>query len=192
MFDLASHSSRDASAAVPAQTPVQQWSGVRDVGRDSVSGALHDGRNPLIVVGGQSEMFLSQSWPREVAVYRGHRGFVRMAIQHGVPLVPVFSFGEHKLMDNVSLPGLQAWFKAKLGFPIPFFPYGRLGLPLSRRTPVTVVVGRPVHPRVRSARPSSADVADLHSRFYAELAALFERNKARYGMPDAKLVFHPK
>lgn len=75
-------------------------------------------------------------------------GFVRLALKHNVPLVPIFSFGEHRVLDNVHLPKLQAYFKRYLGFPVPFFPYGRFYLPIPRRAKLTICVGQPIYPPV--------------------------------------------
>lgn len=43
--------------------------------------------------GGIGEMFLDGDAGKEFALIKGHKGFVRTAMAHGVPLVPVY--GEH-------------------------------------------------------------------------------------------------
>eukprot|EP00511_Aplanochytrium_stocchinoi_P012789 CAMPEP_0204879236 /NCGR_PEP_ID=MMETSP1349-20130617/573_1 /ASSEMBLY_ACC=CAM_ASM_000710 /TAXON_ID=215587 /ORGANISM="Aplanochytrium stocchinoi, Strain GSBS06" /LENGTH=174 /DNA_ID=CAMNT_0052036743 /DNA_START=135 /DNA_END=659 /DNA_ORIENTATION=- len=164
-----------------------QWAGVRDVGRASVDNTLKTGVSPMLVVGGQSEMFLSRSSGNEILLHRRHRGFVRMAIKHGVPLLPVFSFGEHKTMDNVYLPKMQAYFKSKLGFPIPYFPYGRWYLPVLRRTPISICVGAPVFPQEKTDRPTRGQIEELHERYFAALEDIFERNKEYCGFPNHKI-----
>lgn len=40
--------------------------------------------------GGIGEMFLDGEAGKEFALLRGHKGFVRRAMAHGVPLVPVY------------------------------------------------------------------------------------------------------
>ena len=158
--------------------------GVRDVSRASVELSLRSGISPCLVVGGQSEMFLSRSFDKAIRLHRRHRGFVRMAIRHGVPLLPMFSFGEHMAMDNVYLPRTQAWFKSFMGFPAPFFPYGRFYLPIPRRTPITVCVGAPIFPLKQNDSPSRSEIEELHGRYFTALEQLFERNKKRCGFPD--------
>lgn len=157
--------------------------GVRDVSRASVDLSLSSGISPCLVVGGQSEMFLSRSFGLAIRLHRRHRGFIRMAIRHGVPLLPIFSFGENMCMDNVYLPRTQAWFKSFMGFPAPFFPYGRFYLPVPRRTPITVCVGAPVFPRKKNPTPSRKEIDELHARYFAALEQVFERNKKRCGFP---------
>ena len=84
-----------------------QWLGMRECTRSCVGATLDGGASVVLVPGGQAEIFATKSWGTAVAVYRGHRGFVRLALEHRARLVPVFSFGEWELMDNVYFPTLQ-------------------------------------------------------------------------------------
>mmetsp|Transcript_36382 Transcript_36382/g.58370 ORF Transcript_36382/g.58370 Transcript_36382/m.58370 type:complete len:919 (+) Transcript_36382:1219-3975(+) len=174
----------------PLMRDVAQWAGVRDVGRASVEHTLKKGDSPMLVVGGQSEMFLSKAWEDKVAFHRRHRGFVRMAIRHGVPLIPTVSFGEWKSMSNVELPRMQAWFKDRVGFPIPYFPYGRWYLPVTRRSPITVCVGAPIIPKNQSASPTKEQIDELHTEYFTALEDLWQRNKAKCGYPDMNIEWH--
>ena len=102
--------------------------GSREVGRAAVANALSRGESIALVPGGQAEMFLSRSKIAKgadaVHIIRRHKGFVRMALMNGTSLVPMYSFGETELMDNIELPAMQEFFKQRLGFPIPFIPMG--------------------------------------------------------------------
>jgi 2-acylglycerol O-acyltransferase 2 len=49
-----------------------------------------------LVPGGIAEMFLWEEH-REVIKVRDRKGFVRLAVEQGVPLVPVYHFGNSKL-----------------------------------------------------------------------------------------------
>lgn len=73
----------------------------------------------------QAEIFTTTSYGTEVFLFRGHKGFVRMALRHRARLVPILSMGEWELMDNVSWPKTQAFTRKLLGFPVPFAPYGK-------------------------------------------------------------------
>ena len=114
----------------------------RECTRECIGKALDDGVSVVLVPGGQAEIFSTRSWGTDVAVYRGHKGFVNLAMRHRARLVPVFSFGEWEIMDNVYLPALQRRTRKWFGFPVPFWPYGLCGLPLPRKPPhgITVVV----------------------------------------------------
>ena len=52
------------------------------------------------MVGGASEALYHGDRPIELVLNR-REGFVKLAIRHGTPLVPVFAFGENFMYDNV-------------------------------------------------------------------------------------------
>ena len=97
-------------------------------------------------------MFESRSWDKGISVMRCRRGFAKLAIKHNVGLLPTFSFGETQTMDNLYLPKIQTYTKKRLGFPIPYWPYGRMGLPIPRRKKITLAVGCPCIPSARRIR----------------------------------------
>ena len=86
-------------------------------------------------------------------------------------------------MDNVYLPKMQTYFKQILGFPVPFFPYGRFFLSLPRRSKLTICVGKPIFPTAQKDSPSLEEVDALHKQYFDELGSLFERNKESCGFP---------
>jgi 1-acyl-sn-glycerol-3-phosphate acyltransferase len=91
-----------------------------------------------------------------------HLGFLRIALSLGTPVVPVFGFGEHDVMDNVQMPRVQRWFLKRFRFAFPVMPMGLAGLPLPRKTPLTVVVGRAIDPvaireAMRAAKASDTE-----------------------------------
>ena len=175
---------------IPWMRDLGQWLGAREVTREAIGLSLRSGASVVLVPGGQAELFATSSYSKQVRIYRGHRGFVRVALQHRARLVPAFSFGEWELMDNVSMEGMQRWTRSWLGFPVPFWPYGRWGLPLPRRPPrgVRVVVGRPVDLPVDGAVDEAA-VEACHRAYFEALFDLFERHKERAGYGDHELVF---
>ena len=59
-----------------------------------------------------------------------------MALQEGAHLVPILSFGEVDIMDNVRFPVLQQWFLKTIGVSFPHQPYGLYYLPIPRKFPV--------------------------------------------------------
>jgi len=105
------------------------------------------------------------------------------------PLVPVFSFGEPDLYDQVDNPRGSRMYKIQeslrkvIGI-APVIPIGRglfqysFGL-IPRRRPVTVVVGRPIDVH-KTAAPTTAQVDELHAKFTEALIELFETHKERF------------
>jgi hypothetical protein len=122
----------------------------------------------------------------EIVLVGYHKGFVRLAIQQGVPLVPLFCFGESQLFDNVSLPLLQSAFLRTVGYAYPYWPYGRWGLPVPRRATLTLAVGEPL-PVTQCDRPTQQQVDAVHGEYYSAVTTLFETNKERCGYGHARL-----
>ncbi len=54
------------------------------------------GRNALVYPGGDQEA-LRPSRVRDRIVFGGRRGYIRLALRHGVPIVPVVAFGAHDI-----------------------------------------------------------------------------------------------
>ncbi|KAK9402587.1 2-acylglycerol O-acyltransferase 2-A-like [Crotalus adamanteus] len=80
----------------------------------------------MIVVGGAKEA-LDAHPGAYTLVLQNRKGFVRLAIENGMPLVPVFSFGENELYDQVENPkgSWLRWTQDRLqkimGFSLPLF-----------------------------------------------------------------------
>lgn len=191
------------AATIVCRTPFMRdvvlWSGVRDVSRRTISMALEEKTSVMLVPGGQAEMFLHTDDPNIVRVVTRHKGFVRMAIQTGTPLVPVFSFGENQIMSNVHAPDLQAWTVKHLGFGFPHFPMGRFYSSMPCPSKISVAVGDPVRvPHIPRHVQLEMDAEDLtaivntaHHAYYTALLDVFETYKAEAGHPDAVLELVP-
>lgn len=148
----------------------------------------HTANAALLVVGGAQEAM--NAYPGNYRlVLKERKGFVKIALRTGAPLVPVFCFGEIDLYDQVSSkPGstvrkLQEGIKRLTGI-APVLIKGRgifqysFGV-LPRRRPLTTVVGAPiVTEKVES--PTVEDIDTLHAKFCTELVQLFETHKHKY------------
>ncbi|KUF92028.1 hypothetical protein AM588_10008006 [Phytophthora nicotianae] len=172
---------------IPLARDVLHFYGSREVTRTAFAHTLQQKESVLLVPGGQAEMLQQQSAKREVRIYTHHKGFIRLAIEHGVPLVPVLSFKEGEMMDNVQAPMLQRWFVKKLAFPFPYFPYGRGMLPIPRKVDIPIVVGKPLEvPHIE--KPTQDDIDKVHSKYFAVLQEMFDKYKDEVGCGDYKLV----
>lgn len=175
---------------IPVMRDVIQWMGVCDVSRATVMNLIRMGRNLQIVCGGQTEMFESRSWDKKIAIVRKRRrGIFKIAIQQGLGIVPMYSFGEPQIFDNVYMPRTQAFFKRLLGFPFPFFMIGKFGLPIPCRVPVTVAIDAPVFPVKQNSNPTPEEVTEFQYRYFEKLEALFERYKHDNGHSEHELDF---
>ncbi|KAF4662766.1 diacylglycerol O-acyltransferase 1, partial [Perkinsus chesapeaki] len=134
----------------------------------------------VLVLGGAAEA-LDTKAGRYVLTIRRRKGFFRIAMQKGTPLVPSFGFGENDLWD---------WMYKKLTFSTPIFS-GRgvftynFGM-LPFRRPVYTVVGEPVEVTQKD-HPTSDDIEELKERYIAALRALFDKWRPRL-QPNAELI----
>lgn len=102
--------------------------GLAAVSRKSCEYILNSGpgRSIVIVVGGAAESLNARPGTNEL-VLRRRLGFIRLAIKQKAELVPVFSFGENDLYDQVdNTKGSKVFYYQKkmqafLGFTLPLF-----------------------------------------------------------------------
>jgi len=172
---------------IPIVREVSMAAGGRDVSWKSFSNALEEKRSMLLIPGGIAEMRHSSSYTDEITIITKHKGFIRMALQYGVDLVPVFSFGETKLLDPC-LPSIHKIFQQYLGIPFPLW-IGRF-VQVPRSFGITVVVGKSISVQ-RQENPSQEEVDALHKLYFEELYKLFEQHKDKYGHVGYKLILLP-
>ncbi|XP_069690868.1 2-acylglycerol O-acyltransferase 1-like [Periplaneta americana] len=105
-----------------------------------------------------------------------------MALKHGTPLVPVITFGEPDIYEQVDNPDGSRFrrcqeFIRKITTFAPIIPYGNGPLPYRRE--LTTVVGKPL-PIKKTLNPTQEEIDDLHQKFTTELIAFFEEKKKLY------------
>ncbi len=168
----------------------------RSLERRFAEGSAAGGQGTVLVVGGAAEA-LNHHPDRVELNLLGRKGFVRLALRHGVDLVPVFVFGENFVYRQASNPEgsrlkrFQTWFKNKVSFSPPAF-YGRgffqysFGF-LPHRKPLNVVVGSPL--RVDKVKePSEEDVDEMHQRYVQSLEQIYHEHNPTLGDPKIDLV----
>ena len=89
------------------------------VTRTSIKTAFAQKRSIMLVPGGEREMRENRPESKDVVLITRHKGFVRLALQHGTPLVPVFGFGESRLLDNFRAKKLQEYFAKRIFYGMP-------------------------------------------------------------------------
>lgn len=169
--------------------------GVCDVSKESIRHIVSKngtGNAAVIAIGGAAESLDARPGSYTLTL-KNRKGFVRMALQTGAYLVPVFSFGENELFNQVSNPrgsrlrAFQNKLMKILSFAPPLF-FGRGILPriigiVPYRRPVCTVVGAPIPVKRAVANPSPQQVNRLHKKYVQGLINLFDEQKHRYGLP---------
>ncbi|CAK9105830.1 unnamed protein product [Durusdinium trenchii] len=169
---------------LPVVREIALGMGCVDAHREIAKKCLAKGLSLSVVPGGEREQLLAQRGQVEELVLKQRQGFIRLALQYGVPIVPVYVFGEAQLFKQSRfLFGLRSWLQRALGIAW-VMPYGPWGLPFQKfDDPIRIVVGKPV-PMPRMPEHTKEDLQQHHTRYVEEVCRLFDDNKAAAGYGD--------
>ncbi|XP_039123033.1 diacylglycerol O-acyltransferase 2D-like [Dioscorea cayenensis subsp. rotundata] len=169
----------------PFLRQIATWSGLISATKENFVKYLETGHSCIIIPGGVHEvMYMNHEF--EVAFLKQRHGFVQVAIETGSPLVPVFCFGQRNI---------YRWWKPKgklyhhIARTLRFAPlvfWGAFGSPIPYRTPIHIVVGKPIQVR-RNPKPTKVEVAEVHACFLSAIEKLFLKYRDVTGCKDLEL-----
>ena len=129
-----------------------------------------------------------QDVKRERIKLKERKGFVRVAVEHGLDggLVPTYHFGNTRLFDFFPqrFENLGRKYRFSFGHMV-----GRWTLPIPRRVPLYMVSGKPIPvPQLPRDHPEfEATVDRVHQQVIEALQDLYDRHRAEYGWEDRPL-----
>ena len=136
-------------------------------------------------------MIQSSSRVSRTVLNSRHRGFIKVALQTGAKLVPVFSFGERVIFDNFPTPTwMQLRAMKAMRANIFFLPYGQFLMSIPRQASIRLVVGKPIDVPI-VPNPSDELINMLRDHYFTELLDLCEKTKERCDYPNEKVVVEP-
>ena len=130
---------------IPAIRQVSLGFGLVRSDYDNLKGTLKQGTSLLIIPGGAREVTLAQSG--QMKLVDGRSGFIRLAQEMGLPLIPIFAFGENEFFQRPQKENsgiVQSIFKSSGGgFQPPTMSSIRDWFTQENIPPLNVVIGHP-------------------------------------------------
>lgn len=174
----------DMNFLLPFYRDVIMGLGFASVSRESCNYLLSKGISIVIVIGGAEDTIDAKPGTNKLKI-KNKKGFIRMALKHGANLVPVFTFGENELFDQIPNPPgsrirrLQTWMKHKYGFVATPF-WGRGHLPaFPRRHEIVTIIGSPIEVQKKETF-NEEDVEELHEKYIDALVNLYSVYADKY------------
>ncbi|GMH39682.1 hypothetical protein BSKO_07580 [Bryopsis sp. KO-2023] len=170
---------------IPGLKHAMTWMGSQPADRQTFQSLVNKG-DVAVVVGGIAEMFM-QYKDKEQVLLASRKGFIKMALQNGVDIVPVYHFGNSRVLSIGPQSFMELCRKMRMSFGMLI---GRWGLPIPKRHPIYMVAGRAVKVKtaVKPDDPSFPKAVDeLHLRVQEELRRLYDENKAEFGWENRPL-----
>jgi 2-acylglycerol O-acyltransferase 2 len=164
---------------IPVLGEIFQLTNARPVDRKTLESILSHGQSIAIQPGGVKEQAATVE-DQEQAFFMGRLGFIRLAIKHGRPLMPLYLFGENQLYKRVhGMEWLSTIVNKLTGMTLPIVT-AKWGMPQAgffpRATDIHIRWGNPVDVGPAEADPSDERVEQVYEKYVTELKRLFDAN----------------
>eukprot|EP00835_Amoeboradix_gromovi_P000521 NODE_18_length_40692_cov_0.469183.p14 type:complete len:310 gc:universal NODE_18_length_40692_cov_0.469183:35012-34083(-) len=143
---------------------------------------LKQGNSLAVVLGGAQEVTHYDKYNINVIINK-RMGFFKLALENGVDVVPVFTFGETDIykvykIENKNLLQIQSFIKNYFGFLLTVF-HGLFAI-LPYKEPLTTIVGRPIAVK-KTSKPTTEQIQALQELYKKELKWVFDKYQPIYG-----------
>ncbi len=188
---------------IPVVREIALWTGCIDASRKYAEMALEKQKSLVILPGGEAEQ-IRTTYGKEKIFLSRRKGFIKLAIRKGVPVVPMYVFGSSDSYTTYhrtnkfdwSFYNLRYTLMKNFGICIMVCTglWGSYLCPLPKKT--TIVFGKPIYFQPSSKEssngsggfePTSEELDKGHTLFVKELTALFDEHKTRLGYGDRTL-----
>lgn len=161
---------------VPFVRHIWRWLSMASATRSQFVKLLGSGTSCVIIPGGLQESLL-MNHSKEVVFLKRRLGFVRLAVENNVPLVPIFAFGQRDVYHFWFPRGaFHTALSRKIMF-VPMLFWGRWGSPIPFQKEMTLVVGKPVPVPCCAKDDFQAAVLEMHANFLKSLTEIYEKHK---------------
>eukprot|EP00521_Asterionellopsis_glacialis_P013636 CAMPEP_0195296906 /NCGR_PEP_ID=MMETSP0707-20130614/20381_1 /TAXON_ID=33640 /ORGANISM="Asterionellopsis glacialis, Strain CCMP134" /LENGTH=212 /DNA_ID=CAMNT_0040358539 /DNA_START=373 /DNA_END=1011 /DNA_ORIENTATION=- len=127
----------------------------------------------FLYVGGMAELFKSTR-KKEVLYLSKRKGFIKLALQEGVDIVPLYLFGNTSIF-TVFKTGRLADLSRKLQVSLTYF-WGKWYLPVPRDDKLLYVGGQPLGiPHI--PEPTQEEIDHWHKKYCQEVTRIFDKYK---------------
>ncbi|KAG7361611.1 diacylglycerol acyltransferase [Nitzschia inconspicua] len=174
---------------IPIVREIFLWTSGIDASRSVAEEALENGYSLVVLPGGEAEQ-IRTICSRERVYLKNRKGFLKLALRKGVPVVPMYVFGASDFYrTSNALMGPRLWLVKNLGICIPFAVglWGSILCPRPVKT--TIVVGEPLSFPISDAKkgPTAEELDKAHQQFCTALVGLFDEHKRRLGYGERTL-----
>jgi 2-acylglycerol O-acyltransferase 2 len=173
---------------IPVAREMATWTGCVDARRSVAENILSRGYSMVVLPGGEAEQ-IRTVYQKEYIYLKSRKGFIKLAMRKGVPVVPVYVFGASDYYyTSKTFLAPRLWLQKKLGVCIPLATglWGSIFVPLPVKT--TIVFGEPLNFKMKEKGLPTNDELDLaHGEFCEALRHLFDSHKLELGYGDREL-----
>eukprot|EP01040_Poterioochromonas_malhamensis_P013137 gene13137-14421_t len=180
-------SSADAVFMFPVMRQIMSWIGTKRATKENFAKTFEEGNYAAVIPGGIAEMYLVDNNNKETesVYFKSRYGTVKMALQQGAHIAPVFFFGNTKILSVAGGNNSLAKLSRKLKASIVFF-YGRNYLPVPYRHPLRMVFADIVEIK-KTENPTEEQIREVMERVMKSVNEMYD--KKRPAWETRKLVF---
>lgn len=143
--------------------------------------------DPALIPGGFAESVFANAADDhfEYSYIKDRKGFIRICLEAGKDIVPIYTFGSTKMYHNYTfLRGWRARFSQSYFLPV-IMPVGKWGTSM----PLTDETWTVVFPPFEVTRYDLSQLDKCHQDYMAHLKKYFDEHKGQCGMANRELVF---